>query len=501
MNDLPPHHNGENKIQQPNSGQSSPIWCRGLIESFSGVRGVYGEGITESLAYKYAFCFVQLFCKASDVLVIAGDSRPSTDSLKKAMLRGFEDAGIKKIFDLGLAPVQIAEYGILTLKANGGVYITASHNEPEFNGWKFLKSDGAILYLEQADKLISLVHSPEEIKAIERREVLEVINKHQEAIDDYIEYVLEKIGQESIEKIKKSNFCLLVDPNGGSSVEILEKLFNKLNVKAEIINKEAGKFNRLIEPKEDSLKPLAVELEKNNFDFACGFDCDADRMEIVLSPSSDFSKKMGAPNVSGNYVLALACDAILQGTSGQVVPTNDVTSYLVRDIIKKYDASVFEVEVGEINVVEAMKKNNCSIGGEGSCAGVIVAPIGCRDGIITVALALKLMASQQKTLSDILIDYPAYFSDRTKVACSPEKAVAIREKIENYFKEKGWSIKKTGDETGGLKAHLDKNSFVWFRQSKTEPGVFRIYSECDQSKEKATKLLEEGIEAFNKMSV
>ncbi|MDO8524389.1 MAG: hypothetical protein Q7R99_02035 [bacterium] len=470
-----------------------------LIESFSGVRGIYGQSITENLAYKYAFCFAKFFYKANDILVIAGDSRPSTNSLKQAMLKGFSDAGIKKVFDLGLVPVQVAEYGIIKLKSNGGVYITASHNEPEFNGWKFLKNDGAILYPDGADKLINLVHSSEEIRTSENQEIiLEIINKHQEAIDNYISYVLEKIGQESIEKIKQRNFYLLADPNGGSSVEILEILFNKLGVKAEIINKETGKFNRLIEPKEESLRPLALELLKGNFDFACGFDCDADRMEIVLSPNSDFSQKMGTPNVSGNYVLALACDAILQGTSGQIVPTNDVTSYLVRDVIKKHNASVFEVEVGEINVVEAMEKNNSTIGGEGSNGGVIIMPLKCRDGLMTVCLALKLMASQQKTLSEILIEYPAYFSDRTKLACSPEQAMIIREKIENYFKEKGWVIKKTGDETGGLKAHLDENSYIWFRQSKTEPGVFRIYSECDTNQEKAKNLLNEGIKTFNK---
>ncbi|MEK7104005.1 MAG: hypothetical protein AAB842_01220 [Patescibacteria group bacterium] len=470
-----------------------------LIESFSGVRGIYGQSITEELAYKYAFCFVKLFYKENDILAIAGDSRPSTNSLKQAMLKGFSDAGIKKVFDLGLVPVQTTEYGIIKLNASGGVYITASHNEPEFNGWKFLKNDGAILYPDGADRLIASVHSFEQETAIKKQDnILEIIDKHQEAVNNYIDYVLEKIGQESLQKIKQRNFYLLADPNGGASVEILEKLFNKLGVKAEIINKETGKFARLIEPKEESLKPLALELLKSNYDFACGFDCDADRMEIVLSPTSDFSQKMGTPNVSGNYVLALACDAILQDTSGQVVPTNDVTSYLVKDVIKKHSASVFEVEVGEIKAVEAMEKNNSIIGGEGSNGGVIVMPLKCRDGLMTICLILKLMASQNKTLSEILIDYPAYFSDRTKLACSPEQAVAIREKIENYFKEKNWVIKKTGDETGGLKAHLDENSYVWFRQSKTEPGVFRIYAECDTSQEKAKSLLNEGIKAFEK---
>ncbi|MDD5433550.1 MAG: hypothetical protein PHE77_02760, partial [Candidatus Pacebacteria bacterium] len=413
-----------------------------LIESFSGVRGIYGQSITEDLAYKYAFCFAKLFHKADDILTIAGDSRPSTNSLKQAMLKGFFDAGIKKVFDFGIVPIQTAEYALVTLGASGGAYITASHNEPEFNGWKFLKVDGSILYPEQADKLIASVHSLDSFKTEARQDfALEIIDKNKEALDAYISYVLDKIGIEAMEKIKHASFKVLADPNGGASISLLEKLFEKLEVEAQIINNEPGKFNRLIEPKAESLKALADKLIGDDFDFACGFDCDADRMEIVFSPNSAFAKKMGTPNVSGNYILALACDAILRGTSGQIVPTNDVTSYLVRDVIKKHNALTEEVEVGETNVVRAMEKNNSIIGGEGSCAGVIVMPIKCRDGIITVVLALKLMAEHTKTLSDILIDYPAYFSDRTKVACSPEKAIIIREKIENYFKEKGWDIK------------------------------------------------------------
>lgn len=470
-----------------------------LIESFSGVRGIYGQSITESLAYKYGFCFVKDFHNTNSILVIAGDSRPSTASLKQALLKGFNTAGIKKVFDLGLVPVQTAEYAIVKFGASGGVYITASHNEPEFNGWKFLKQDGSILYPEQADKLINSVHNIKDLhEKAEKDFALEIVDKNKEALDTYIDYVLEKIGQETIEKIKKSGYKVLADPNGGTSIIPLERLFEELGVKAKIINNESGKFSRIIEPKAESLKSLADELAGENFDFACGLDCDADRMEFVLSPNSAFALKMGTPNVSGNYVLVLACDAILQGTSGQVVATNDVTSYLVRDVIKKHKASVFEVEVGEINVVEAMEKNNCLIGGEGSNGGVIVMPLKCRDGIITMALTLKLMAEKQKTLSEILLNYPAYFSDRTKVACSPEKAIVIREKIEDYFEEKGWRVLKTGNETGGLKAHLDENSYVWFRQSKTEPGVFRIYVECDTNQQKAKNLLEEGIKAFNK---
>lgn len=473
-----------------------------LIESFSGIRGIAGKGITEDLAYKYAFYFCQLFAQPTDTLIITGDTRPSTPALKQTILKAFSDFGIKKVIDLGVAPVQTAEYSIPHFKAKGGVYITASHNEPEYNGWKFLKEDGAILYAEQAEKLISQVNNSntQGLTSSNINNSTEIIDKHQEATDAYIEYVLQKINQESVNKLKNSNFKILLDPNGGSSIEILEKLLPQLGVRAEIINKNPGEFARMVEPKEESLLPLADKMAGNDFNFAAGFDCDADRMEIVLPPNSQFAKKMKTTLVSGQYVLALACDALLENTKNQVVVTNDATSCLIRDVIKKHKAVAIEVEVGETIIVEEMEKQNSIIGGEGSNGGVIIPPIKCRDGIMTIALILKMMAERAKSLDAILMSYPEYFSKHSKIACSPAKAPIIRGNIEKYFQDKGWVIKKTGDETGGLRVFPDNNSFIFFRQSKTEPGAFRIYSESDQSQEKANQLLDQGIAAFEKFN-
>ncbi|MCX6791095.1 MAG: hypothetical protein NTV62_02805, partial [Candidatus Gribaldobacteria bacterium] len=362
-----------------------------LMETFSGIRGIYNQSITELLAYQYAFCFARLFFSQKDVLVIAGDTRPSTLSLKKAMLKALADYGMRKVLDLGIVPVQVAECAIVKFGAKGGVYITASHNEPKYNGWKLLKEDGCILYPEQADRLIASVHNSADYEPIAKDSSLEIIDRNLEATAGYLQYLLEKIGAESQDKIKKAEFKVLADPNGGSALAVLSQLFEELGVTAEIVNQIPGVFNRLIEPKVESLSYLSNKMQTSDFDLAVGFDCDADRMEIVLSPDSVFAQKMGVPNVSGNYVLALTCDSILNGTKGQVVPTNDVTSYLVRDVIKKYQAVTLEVEVGEVNVVTAMEKNNSLIGGEGSNGGEIVFPIKCRDAIMTMVLALKLM--------------------------------------------------------------------------------------------------------------
>jgi len=467
-----------------------------LVESFSGIRGIYGQSITEELAYKYAQSYCELFGDKISSLVISGDSRSSTPNLKKIMIMAFKDWGVGKIIDVGIVPIQVCEYGILKFKTQGGVYISASHNEPKYNGWKFLKKDGALLYPKQANQLIEKAHRIYSQKVKITKSRTKVIDKNKEIINEYINFILEKIGQNSLNKIKKSKFKILVDPNGGSGVVVLEKLFKELGVQAKIINNKLGKFVRLIEPNVKSLTYLAKKIDKGKFEFACGFDCDADRVEFVIPSNSKFAKEMGK-TVSGQYALALACEVFLEGTKNQIVVTNDCTSYLVRDIIKKYNAKIKEVEVGEMNVVGEMEKQKSIIGGEGSCGGVIVPPIKCRDGIMSTVLILKMLVQRSRSLVDILEDYPKYYSERAEMKCSSFRVIKIKNKLEKYFRNKGYKIKKTGGATGGFKALIDKNSYIWFRQSKTEAGIFRIITDGDDY-QKVKSLLKEGIKLFDK---
>lgn len=455
-----------------------------LVESFSGIRGIYGKGLSEELLRKYLFAYFKVFPKARERFLIAGDTRPSTSALKEAALDVLKGG---EIVDAGIIPIEAAELAVLKFACQGGLYISASHNEPEYNGWKMLKEDGAILYAEQAEKVISLAHA--KIEAEQTSEVKTIQRKEKEARRKYVDYVLEKLGPESVKEIQKANLKVLFDPNGGSSIGILKILAQELNLEADFVNDKPGVFGRMVEPKEESLAYLKEYFKAKDYAFAAGFDADADRVE--------FMTKEGL--VNGNYVLALASDALLQGTKSQVVVTNDVTSYLVRDVIAKHQAVIKEVEVGETNVVSEMEKHNSIIGGEGSNGGVIMPPIKCRDGIMTTCLFLKQIAEKGKSLLDILKEYPKYFSSHNKVACEPEQALLIKQKLEDYYEKKGFLIKKTGNETGGLKAELDKNSYIWFRLSKTEPGCFRVYAETDTNQEKANNLAEEALGLFGKL--
>lgn len=155
-----------------------------------------------------------------------------------------------------------------------------------------------------------------------------------------------------------------------------------------------------------------------------------------------------------------------------------------------------ETEVGETNVVADMEKQKSIIGGEGSNGGVIIPPIKCRDGIMTTVLILKLIVEQNKSLPDILDNYPKYYSRRVVKSCPSDKSVKIKKELERYFKNEGYKIKKTGGMSGGLKVFIDKNSYLFFRSSKTEHGAFRIIADGDDDG-RVRQILQKGSEIFD----
>ena len=164
---------------------------------------------------------------------------------------------------------------------------------------------------------------------------------------------------------------------------------------------------------------------------------------------------------------------------------NDATSYLVKGVVEKYSARWKEVEVGEINVVNAMRKHKAIIGGEGSNGGIIIPPGTCRDSILTLLLVLRILSQTGKSLPELVGQLPPYTTLQ-------EKARALdRRKVEQYYAGKGFRIQATGDAHGGLKA-ISPDGWIWFRESRTEPRVVRIIADS-KSASKAKSLMKEAM--------
>jgi len=437
-----------------------------LIQSFSGIRGIYNKDLTKDIAKRYSYVFKEFLknkLNKEPTIVIGYDTRPSNKALKKAILEP-----LSNIIDVGIAPIPAIELAVRAYKADAGIAITASHNPPEYNGFKFLDKDGAVLRPKDINQIINKF---QKTKKAEKNKTKKIEKKNSNLINKYSNFLKKTIG--NINNKTK----IILDVNGGSGI-IIKEIIKKLNIKnIKIINNQKGKFKRAIEPNKDSLKYLKNIIKDE--EFAAGFDCDADRVEIILKDGR---------LVDGNALLALITDNILEKQKGTVV-TNDATSNIIKKIAEKHNCNVKEVEVGEINVVDEMLKLKSPIGGEGSNGGVIIPPERCRDGILSILYLLKIINQKQKPLKQLIKELPKYYNEQKKVKFNKDIKI-IKNKIKDYYLKKDYIIQETGDITGGLKAIIDKHSYIWFRASKTEPNLLRIIADSN-SKTKTKKLLAE----------
>jgi phosphomannomutase len=460
-----------------------------LVESISGIRGVYDDGLNETVAERYAYAYLNVLkskypkkAKNKRLRIVVGtDTRPSRDILKNAIIKILDC----DIVDLGIASTPMTEFAVRHFEADGGIIITASHNEPYWNGFKFLDNDGSILTPTQMNRVINLYKKLKlltnsefsrnylkYVKTSKKLPLRKIERKYKEINRSYVEYILNFLSKKEKESIKKSKLKVIIDPNGGTGV-ISKKVLESLYVKVYPINIEYGIFNRTIEPNEKSLFYLTNLVRTKQYDFAAGFDCDADRVELVTSKGI----------ISGNQMLAVIADDILSRSKNKVVVVNDATSRLVKDIADKNGAKCIETPVGEINVVNKMKSLDAPIGGEGSSSGVIIPDSRCRDGILTLVFIIKILAEKQFGLKKLMDSLPRYSYVKEKIKINPKKINVIMAEIKKFYKKKGFKI---NDKLGSIKA-LDKDSFVLFKKSNTEFGVLRVI--IDSRKEEKTELL------------
>jgi len=462
-----------------------------LVESISGIRGIYDNGIDEKVVARYAYSYISLLKnrikknnngkikKNNEIklkIVIGTDTRPSKDILKNAVLEVLDC----DIIDAGIASTPMVEFAVRYYKADGGIIITASHNEPYWNGFKFLDKDGAVLRPKDMEKVIEKYNK---IKTLDNKSFY---NKHlyknnNEINDEYADYILSFLPNDDKNKIKDSKFKIIIDPNGGTGI-IAKKILEKLNVTVHGINMEYGIFNRIVEPNEESLIYLANIVREKGYDFAAGFDSDADRVEIVTEKGL----------ISGNHILALIADKILKNAKNKVIVVNDATSSVVKEVAEKYNAKYVETGVGEINVVDKIYSLKAPVGGEGSSSGTIMPPSRCRDGILTLVYLLKISSNEKKNLDKLVISLPEYHNIKNKV--NTKDYGKIKKRLKDYYKKRNFKIKES-KEFNSLKAISGKN-FVWFRTSKTEADILRIITDSNHKKE-AEVLMEEAINIIN----
>jgi phosphomannomutase len=175
------------------------------------------------------------------------------------------------------------------------------------------------------------------------------------------------------------------------------------------------------------------------------------------------------------YTLVASADYVLSKTPGNTV-SNMSSTRALRDVTEKHGGTYEASAVGEVNVVELMKKNNAVIGGEGN--GGIIYPESHygRDALVGVALFLSLLAEKRMSASELRASYPSYFMSKKKIELTPDLDVdAILKQMEAKYAH------ETLTTIDGVKIDF-ANSWVHLRKSNTEP-IIRVYTEAPSQQE------------------
>lgn len=437
-----------------------------LIKSISGIRGTIGGKPGESLSpvdiVKFAAAFgtwIQLRHNKKGLKVIVGrDARRSGSMVNNLVITTLRGLGIN-ITDLGMATTPTVEMAVTGLQADGGIIITASHNPAEWNALKLLNEKGE--FLSSSDGLTVL-----DIAASENFSFVSTdLTGSLELDDTWAEKHIEKIialNLVSVKEIKAAEFLVAIDCINSVGGIILPQLLNSLGVNKilELNTIPDGNFAHNPEPLPENLKGISELVLKGKADIGFVVDPDVDRLAIVCEDGTMFGEE---------YTLVAVSDYILKNKKGSTVSNLSSTKAL-RDITAKHGCKYFSSSVGEVNVVEEMKKREAVIGGEGN-GGVIYPELHYgRDALAGIALFLSHLAKSKLKCSTLRKQYPDYIIAKKKLTLSPAIEFAqIADAVRNHFH--GHLI----DERDGLWIE-HKNGWVQIRKSNTEP-IIRIYAE------------------------
>ena len=441
-----------------------------LIKSISGIRGTIGGTVGENLTpvdvvkFTTAFATFLLEKRAPDAvgcmrMVVGRDARISGDIVNRLVCSTLQSMGID-VIDLGLSTTPTTEMAVIQQHADGGIIITASHNPMQWNALKLLNSTGEFVSGEEAKRIVELTESDElNYVTIDK---LGSYTYYENAIKDHVDAIL-NLPLVNKNAIKKANFKVILDTVNSTGALALPYLLKELGVNnVTVLNGEMnGVFAHNPEPIPENLAGICNAMNRSNYDVGFVVDPDVDRLAIV--------KEDGTLFVEENTLVAVA-DYVLQHTPGNTV-SNLSSSRALKDVSDKYGVTYTPSAVGEVNVVEMMKKTNAVIGGEGN-GGVIYPELHYgRDALVGVALFLTYMAESNKSCSQIRALYPDYciVKKKTELGSSIDlKAILakIAEKYANY----------QVNTVDGVRIDFD-DSWVHVRSSNTEP-IMRIYAEA-----------------------
>ncbi len=416
-----------------------------MLASTSGIRGVFNADLSPNEIAEYARRFVRLV--GGREVLLGRDTRSTGPVASRAVAGAIMGAG-----------ANVVDYGVISTpaifresrtRARPAVIVTSSHNEPEWNGLKFVV-DGRGISQEGFNQLLRRGEKGDGASTPGGLTPAEGFSYNRELV--------KMAGESSAAGVK-----VVLDLNGGAAIGHAPEILRALGCEVSTIGDVRGFFSRTIDPTNDPLEVLSRAVKREEADVGFAFDCDGDRLALVDSSGR---------TRTGDYMLTLATKEMLQGSPTKDMVVSVDTTQAIDEIVKEAGGRVYRAKVGEANVVALMAQNQARFGGEGSSGGVIDATFNsCRDSMVAAAF---IVAALRRKGTKVYDQVRSYHIAREKMVMPRKKGLEAVKRLQKDNPE--------ADSLDGLKVRTSSSSWVLIRVSNTEDGV-RVSSEAPSFKE------------------
>lgn len=467
-------------------------------------------------------------------IVVGYDNRFLSDRFANVVADVFTGNGIKVYLASEPLPTPVTAFAVREHGAAGAVMLTASHNPPEYNGFKFIPeyAGPALPHITRAieENIARLVSAPDlvfgadlemaselavypapgegaRISAVTQTPVTGAAAAQGPSersrvngraaqtpaagiragrpvaervyIDPRPSYFahLEKLVD--MDAIARANLEIMVDAMHGSGMGYLDVMLKRAGNRVQECRCHRDPLfgGGLPEPTGKSLESACRWIKDEGVRLGLALDGDADRFGIIDS---------GGVFITPNQFLPLLYHHLItvKGMLGPVTRTVATTHMLDR-IARHYGQEVYETAVGFKYIGRNLLEKDCVLGGEESGGLSIRGHIPEKDGILAGLLAAEMVSVHGKTLAELTEEVSAVYgvrlySERLDVHTTPEQKQRVLEKIGHFAPGELAGEPVTGRITlDGLKLVLKSGEWVLVRPSGTEP-LFRIYAESDR---------------------
>ena len=429
------------------------------------IRGQLGTELDESVAYRIGRAYAE-FLKPKNV-VLGGDIRLTSESLKAALSEGIRDAGAD-VLDIGMVGTEQVYFATSHLQADGGIEVTASHNPIDYNGMKPIREGSRPISSDTG--LLDIKRMAEEndfspIDAARRGGYAQV-----SIMEEYLDHLCGYVDLPAIRPIK-----LVMNAGNGAAgpvVDAIEARFQSLQLPIEIIkihNTPDGSFpNGIPNPLLPENRGSTIDaVLQHGADMGIAWDGDFDRC-FMIDEKGNF--------IEGYYIVGLLAEAFLLKTPGAKIIHDPRLTWNTIDVAAKNGGQAIQSKTGHAFIKERMRAEDAVYGGEMSAHHYFRDFFYCDSGMIPWLLVMELISSSGRPLSDLVrAMVEAYPSPGEINRTIADPAKAIRQ-VKQHYEAKALVI----DEIDGISMEFTDWRFN-LRMSNTEPVVrFNVETRGDR---------------------